>query len=128
MGGKASCHIIDSDTYQDTTIKILEESDNILLKLKSLIPSNWLHYFYWVSIIYICLSSSIILYMLMNHSIPMQGLASRMKKTSKAFDQMVEHIIKDHEEHKKEDPQDKDFIDIILLSLMQTHGSPRRTQ
>ncbi|XP_057447083.1 cytochrome P450 CYP736A12-like [Lotus japonicus] len=47
-----------------------------------------------------------------------QGLASRMKKTSKAFDQVVDQIINDHEHPlEKKDPQDKDFVD-ILLSLM----------
>ncbi|XP_012574760.1 cytochrome P450 750A1-like [Cicer arietinum] len=56
----------------------------------------------------------------------LQGLTSRMKKTSKSFDQMVEKIIKDHEHSSntiKEDPHHKDFID-ILLSLMHQSMDP----
>lgn len=52
-----------------------------------------------------------------------QGLTSRMKKTSKAFDQIVEKIIKDHEQDMKKDPHHKDFID-ILLSLMSQSMDP----
>ncbi|CAJ2636927.1 unnamed protein product [Trifolium pratense] len=53
----------------------------------------------------------------------LQGLTSRMKKTSKAFDQIVEKIINDHEHDMKKDPHHKDFID-ILLSLMHQSMDP----
>ncbi|TKY44688.1 steroid 17alpha-monooxygenase or 17alpha-hydroxyprogesterone aldolase [Spatholobus suberectus] len=49
-----------------------------------------------------------------------QGLTRRLKKTSKAFDQVLEQIIQDHEHpfyREQKDPQNKDFVD-ILLSLM----------
>ena len=48
--------------------------------------------------------------------LPYQGLARRLKKTRNGFDEMLEHIIKDHE-HPSNNQQKKDFVD-ILLSLM----------
>ena len=49
-----------------------------------------------------------------------QGLKRQFKQTSKAFDQVFEEIIKDHEhpsDNNKENVHSKDFVD-ILLSLM----------
>ncbi|KAG5142249.1 hypothetical protein AAZX31_07G085700 [Glycine max] len=50
----------------------------------------------------------------------LQGLKRQFKQTSKAFDQVFEEIIKDHEhpsDNNKENVHSKDFVD-ILLSLM----------
>lgn len=51
--------------------------------------------------------------------IPYQGIAKRLKKTRNEFDELLEHIIKEHEHPSsvKEHHHDKDFVD-ILLSLM----------
>ncbi|KAK7314524.1 hypothetical protein VNO77_33050 [Canavalia gladiata] len=50
----------------------------------------------------------------------LQGLTRRLKKVSKDFDQVLEHIIKDHEHpsnNEEKGPHNKDFVD-ILLSLV----------
>ncbi|XP_061342116.1 cytochrome P450 CYP736A12-like isoform X2 [Gastrolobium bilobum] len=61
----------------------------------------------------------------------LQGLASRMKKTSKVFDQVVEQIITDHEhpsDNEKKDPHDKDFVDIFLSLMHQSMDNPQDEQ
>ncbi|XP_027357831.1 cytochrome P450 CYP736A12-like [Abrus precatorius] len=50
-----------------------------------------------------------------------QGLTRRLKKASKAFDQVLEHIIEDHEHpsNNEQKGSGKDFVDILLSHLHQ---------
>ncbi|KAK7314526.1 hypothetical protein VNO77_33052 [Canavalia gladiata] len=48
----------------------------------------------------------------------LQGLERRLKKVSKAFDQVMEEIIKDHEQSSDSERQ-KDFVDILLALMHQ---------
>ncbi|KAK7380029.1 hypothetical protein VNO78_32372 [Psophocarpus tetragonolobus] len=43
-----------------------------------------------------------------------QGLVRRLKKVSRSFDEVVEQIIKDHEQSSDNQPRRKDFVDIFL--------------
>ncbi|KAK4283431.1 hypothetical protein QN277_000381 [Acacia crassicarpa] len=50
----------------------------------------------------------------------LQGLTRRIKETSKALDQVLEKIIKEHEQAYNKDGKQEDFID-MLLSLLKAH-------
>ncbi|RDY09007.1 hypothetical protein CR513_06703, partial [Mucuna pruriens] len=58
----------------------------------------------------------------------LQGLKGRFKKSSKAFDEMFEQIIKDHEDpiSDKKSVHSQDFVDILLSFMRQSMNQPEQ--
>ncbi|XP_043717811.1 cytochrome P450 71AU50-like [Telopea speciosissima] len=53
-------------------------------------------------------------------ALDLQGLGRRMKKVSKVLDEFLEKIIDDHINNPKDSEDNKDFIDVMLLLMMES--------